>query len=275
MLRTRALAVLLAAPFSVACGDAHPAAAPHAVASAAAPLASGEVAEADGGSAQPVLPALGKPCTAENKWTCLGERTVGACIDNVWTQSKCRGPNGCRPQGRADADCDENVGEEGESCLVATDVTCSPDRKRMLRCTQHVWRLAETCSGDLGCAVTARKAICDNSVAAPGDACLEEEDYACSHDSKSALLCAGGRFTLASTCNGPKHCTIDRQTETAKVQCDDSLATVGEVCAVEHHYSCAQDRRSILVCKSRAFAQDDRCKAKEACAVRGELVGCF
>lgn len=233
------------------------------------------VVAADAGPSARALPARGKPCTTAISWTCLGASTVGACIDGVWTHSRCRGPAGCRPEERLDATCDESIAEEGETCLVASDVTCSPDRTRMLRCVEHAWRLGAPCSGELGCVPKATKVSCDNSISALGDPCLEEDDYACAADHRTALKCSGGRFGVISRCHGPKGCSIDRRTETTNVVCDDSLSTLGDPCEATGHYACTPDQRSILVCKSRTYALDSRCKSKEKCEVRGELVGCY
>jgi hypothetical protein len=60
-----------------------------------------------------------------------------------------------------------------------------------------------------------------------------------------------------------------------KVECDDSIANVGDPCEKEGHYSCAPDEHSIVKCSNKKFVQDDKCRSKEKCAVRGEQVGCY
>jgi len=273
-------AVTALAPLALAaaaCATTQAANDPSAVPPARAPLtapgdANNATAAVDAG---PPLPKLGQPCADEQPSTCIGERTAAACIDHVWTQMKCRGPSGCRFSGPEDAQCDQSIATESETCLLPDDVTCSPEKDRMLRCLGHAWRSAQSCGGELGCTQTTKSVKCDNSIATLGDACLEEDDYACTFDKKHALRCGGGRFAIVSGCAGPKGCSIDRPPEGAKVSCDDSVTPIGGPCEKDSHYACSLDSKTIVVCRSGVFVVDERCKGKQLCGVRAGNAGCY
>jgi hypothetical protein len=121
-----------------------------------------------------------------------------------------------------------------------------------------------------------KKVTCDNSIANAGDTCTETDDYACTQDGTSALVCKDGKFTVASICKGKNHCKVTGDKSTGfKVECDDQIANVVDPCEREGHYSCTPDEKSIVKCKDKKFVQDDKCKRNEKCAVRGDLVGCY
>jgi hypothetical protein len=124
-----------------------------------------------------------------------------------------------------------------------------------------------------------KKVTCDNSIANLGDTCREEEDYACSPDKKTALACRGGKFVQASLCKGPKGCRVTGEGNNKfKVECDDSVAGVGDPCEKEDHYSCTADEKAILRCKGKKFELlpvEERCKPKEKCVIRNGQVGCY
>jgi hypothetical protein len=135
----------------------------------------------------------------------------------------------------------------------------------------------QSCLGERGCSLDQKKVFCDDSLANAGDPCRENKEHACSVDKSSALMCNGKTYGVSSQCRGKNGCRLagDRQTG-LKVDCDNSLAVVGDPCAKENYYACAPDEKTILKCVGGKFATEDKCsKAREKCAVRGEMVGCY
>lgn len=220
-------------------------------------------------------PKPGESCKREAKEICLDEKTAVACHDGKWEEMSCRGPEGCS-KSSGDTACDQSVAEPNDVCNLADDFLCTADKKAMLACTKNRWTLAQRCLGDRGCTMEQRKVTCDNSLANAGDACREEEDYACSPDKKAALVCQKGVFVQVSPCKGPKGCGVTGTKEQGfKVECDDSVASAGDPCDKEEQYSCSSDERAILKCTSKRFEVEERCRSKERCQIKGGQVGCY
>lgn len=220
-------------------------------------------------------PKAGATCKAETKEACLSEKLALACHDGKWEEMPCLGTSGCTKNGN-ESTCDQSVAEEKDVCNLAGDLACAADKKSVLECTKNRWSFWQSCLGDRGCTLDNKKVACDNVVASEGDACHEEEDYACSVDKKSALVCRGGKFTVASSCRGKSACRIGPdKIGGSKVECDDSVALPGDTCDKEGHYTCSPDEKGILKCVAKKFVADDRCKKNEKCVVKGDLVGCY
>ncbi|MBS2012682.1 MAG: hypothetical protein JST00_07345 [Deltaproteobacteria bacterium] len=216
----------------------------------------------------------GGPCVTEGKEKCLSETDALACHDGAWDALTCRG--GCTKVAGEDQ-CTQTAVKEKEACNLRSDFTCHADGAAMMTCVDNKWTLAQRCEGDRKCKVDGKKVVCDNSLASAGDVCREENDYACAlPEKKSALVCRQGKLVLASLCRGPKGCRIGGDAERGfKVECDDSVAMEGDTCDKEGHFSCAMDGSRILACKGGKLVADDKCKRREKCSVRGEVVGCF
>lgn len=221
-------------------------------------------------------PAPGAECPIEAKEVCLGSAQALACHGGRWEPMTCRGSRGCTKRASEDS-CDQSVAEENDVCNLPGDLVCTADERAMLGCRNHRWTLDQRCLGDRKCVLAAMKVTCDNSLASVGDRCREEDDYACAlPDRTSALACRGGAFVVAAHCRGPKACRIvGDQATGVGVQCDDSIASLGEACDKAEHYSCSADGRQIVKCDGRRIVADDKCKGREKCAIRGGTVGCY
>ncbi len=220
-------------------------------------------------------PKAGGSCKIETKEVCIEDKKALACHDGKWEEVSCKGADGCS-KASGDAVCDQSVAEPGDVCNLSDDYVCTSDKKAMLQCIKNKWTVSQTCLGERACVMEKKRVTCDNSVANLGDACREEDDYACSSDKKSALVCRGGKFVQSTFCKGPKACKVTGGKEQGfKVECDDSIATVGDACEKEEHYSCASDERAILKCKNKKFEVEDKCRSKERCQIKGGTVGCF
>lgn len=220
-------------------------------------------------------PKAGGSCKIETKELCVEDKKALACHDGKWEEMSCKGPDGCSKASGEHA-CDQSVAEDKDVCNLVDDYVCTSDKKGMLQCTKNKWTLVQSCLGERSCVMEKKKVTCDNSVANPGDACREEEDYACTVDKKAALACRGGKFTQASLCKGPKGCRVTGSKEAGfKVECDDSVANQGDACEKEEHFSCSADERAILKCRSKKFEIEEKCKSKEKCQIKGGQVGCY
>ncbi len=219
-------------------------------------------------------PKAGGACKLEMKEICVDAKQSLVCHDGKWEEMTCRGPGGCGKAGN-DFTCDQTVAEEKDVCNLANDFVCSGDKKNMLECQKNHWTFSQACLGDRACTMEQKKVICDNSTANAGDACREEDDYACSVDKKVALVCRSGKFATASICKGKNACKILGEKGAFKVECDDTVANIGDACDKENHYACAPDEKQIVKCVNKKFVGDDKCKSREKCAVKGELVGCY
>jgi hypothetical protein len=221
-------------------------------------------------------PKAGGSCKIETKEVCVDDKKALACHDGKWEEMICKGTDGCSKNGTLEKPCDQGVAEDKDVCNLADDYVCTSDKKGMLQCTKNKWTLVQSCLGERACAIDKKKVTCDNSIANLGDTCREEDDYACTPDKKGALACRSGKFVQASLCKGPKGCRVTGGKDQGyKVECDDSIANVGDVCEKEDHWSCTADERTILKCHAKKFDVDDRCKPKEKCGIKGGLVGCW
>lgn len=221
-------------------------------------------------------PKPGSACKIETKEMCTDAKSALACHDGKWEEMPCRGALGCTKTGN-ESSCDQSVAEEKDVCNLVNDFVCSGDKKSMLECTKNHWTMSQSCLGDRACTMEAKKVTCDNSFANVGDGCREEDDYACGlPDKKNAIVCRSGKFVMASNCKGKNGCKVSGdKTAGFKVECDDSIANPGDACDKEGHYSCTPDERQIVRCVGKKYVADDKCKPKEKCAVKGELVGCY
>jgi hypothetical protein len=220
-------------------------------------------------------PKAGASCKIETKEVCGGDKDALVCHDGKWEEMLCRGPQGCSKTS-GDNVCDQSVAEDKDVCNLQNDFVCTADKKGMLECQKNRWTFVHSCLGERNCLMEQKKVVCDNSIANAGDACREEDDYACSPDKKNALVCRGGKFIVASNCKGKNACRVTGDKGAGyKVECDDSIATVGDTCDKEGHFACAPDEKSIVKCVNKKFVADDKCRPREKCAVKGELVGCY
>lgn len=223
-------------------------------------------------------PKVGASCKAEGKEVCATDKGALVCHDGTWVEMTCRGPAGCAKSGEGGV-CDQSVAEEKDTCAIEHDFVCTSDKQAMLECQKGAsglrWTLSQRCQGERGCVLDNKKVACDDSIANVGDACREEDDYACAADKKSALACKNKSFALASSCRGKNGCRLMGDKATGfKVDCDDTVAVAGDPCDKENNYACAPDEKTILKCVGKKFAVEDKCRAKEKCAIRSDMVSC-
>jgi hypothetical protein len=216
-------------------------------------------------------PSVGSSCD-KGEARCLDAKRVLVCQAGHFIESPCNGPGGCR------------LTEKGTSCDFSGNIAedpCSADDEGAARCSSkdgmlacHGGRFALVpCRGSRGCVNADGRALCDTSIAEPGDRCQSENLKACSGDGSQVLICKQNAMQRFYQCRGESGCT----STSGKLNCDTSVAKLGDACDKKLEglaFSCSLDQRSILVCKGGAFVLDETCKAGQKCRVIGTSTKC-
>jgi len=139
-----------------------------------------------------------------------------------------RGLNGCMSMMGSPGTCTNDGFLVGEPCHDEGNPSAASTRRP---CSVRGQALEETadCNGQHGCVNNVKGATCDQGSQEAGSACDadQEDSYSCSPDKKTELVCKGGKMVLASNCRGMHGC---RQ-KGDEIDCDSSLAEVGDPCA--------------------------------------------
>lgn len=88
-----------------------------------------------------------------------------------------------------------------------------------------------------------------------GAPCAAEGGYGCTPDRKALTVCRGGRTAIASTCRGKGGC-IDGNA----VDCDHSVAMVGDPCESPKEIACSTDSRALLRCTGGVYRESEPCR---------------
>src|SRR5690606_9117407 len=126
------------------------------------------------------------------------------------------------------------------------------------------------CQGPLGCAKLGEHANCDDSVAVEGDACISDEEYACTPDKKRALVCSGGKFQRYLECRGKAGCSLLGRT----VSCDTSVAEKDDPCKTQGAVACTADQKHMVVCRDGKFVLHRYCRGQFGCQTKGDTPTC-
>jgi len=153
----------------------------------------------------------------------------------------------------------------GANCRIPDQLVCV-EADRALVCDANAW-VEVPCRGQRGCARRGEADECDDTVAVEGDPCPRNPplDYACTSDRTKALVCKTGRFSMWRHCRGPDKCQI---VDGRNLQCDTTLGAPGDPCAQQGTYSCAVDRKAMLVCDGAKLSVASSCRGPGACAVQ-------
>jgi hypothetical protein len=141
----------------------------------------------------------------------------------------------------------------------------------MVVCRDGKYRFSE-CRGTQGCQNEAGRALCDTSIAEPGDTCSKEALKACSKDGKQVLSCQGGSMRRLYSCRGEDGCAARAGT----VNCDMSVAALSDGCdpKMDEKNACSDDGKAILVCRKGRFVVDEACKPGTGCSTEGGGISC-
>ena len=85
--------------------------------------------------------------------------------------------------------------------------------------------------------------------------CAAEGGYDCTPDRRALTVCRGGRTAIASTCRGARGCSVGNA-----VDCDHSVALVGDPCDGPKEIACAQDAKSLLRCVNGVYQVGEPCR---------------
>lgn len=158
-------------------------------------------------------PGPGDPCKPQ-EIRCLDPKTELACQKGKFIAAPCKGPMGCREEGKSLV-CDFTGNAEGDVCSTEEDgnARCiGADRRVTCRGGRYT---IDHCRGSDGCKSTGTLLRCDQTRAEPGDPCRGQTS-ACALDGKAALSCVDGRIRLAAACPGEGGCSFAGR----EVSCD-------------------------------------------------------
>ena len=126
-------------------------------------------------------------CNLVDDFVCSPDKkSMLQCTKNRWTVvQSCLGERSCVME-KKKVTCDNSIANAGDTCREEEDYACSSDKKAALACRKNVFVQASLCKGAKGCRVTGAKDVgfkveCDDSVAAPGDACEKDEHLSLIH----------------------------------------------------------------------------------------------
>lgn len=147
--------------------------------------------------------AAGDPCAKDGDAVCKDEQIISSCHGGIWSETPCRGPEGCKRMGIM-VKCDESVGMEGEKCTRNGGYACNGDASSQLLCENHKWRVVKVCRGPQRCTTQIPFVKCDTSVGRRGDVCEKEGTATCDADGKTIIECHDGHYATKRIC--PKKC---------------------------------------------------------------------
>jgi hypothetical protein len=165
----------------------------------------------------------------------------------------------------------------GEACRVNNRFACANASSALL--CQNGAYVAMACRGPGGCQGVGFDAKCDDDLAQEGDTCQAtlNENYSCSVDHRTELVCKNGKFVVDRTCKGPNECRVDG--EHREITCDDSIGDLGDTCRPapdDSNYACSTDKRIEIVCDAatRTFQLTNTCRGLKGCYIADQRVYC-
>ena len=212
-------------------------------------------------------PAAGSSCD-KGEARCLDAKRELVCQAGRFIESPCNGPGGCRSTEKGTS-CDFSGNKAGDPCSADDEgaATCG-NKDGMLACHGGLYVLLP-CRGSRGCVNAEGRALCDTSLAEPGDPCREENSKACSGDGSQVLICKQHTMQRFYLCRGEGGCASGP----GKLTCDTSVAKLGDACDKKleaQAFACTPDGAEILVCKGGAFVHEESCTAGQKC---GQVAG--
>jgi len=216
-------------------------------------------------------PDVGSSCD-KGEARCIDGKRQLVCQAGKFIESPCGGPGGCA-LGEKGTSCDFSKNKPGDACSTDDEgAALCAGTDQMIACRagkyQHV-----PCRGPKGCANEGGFALCDQAIAAVGDACKDENKKACAVEGKSVLLCRDHKMDLLLSCRGPRGCSAAG----GKLDCDMSIAKKGDPCdkTQEGSVSCNEEASSTLICKNQSFTFDEKCKPGTRCVAEGTSTQCL
>jgi hypothetical protein len=168
----------------------------------------------------------------------------------------------------------------GGKCVSNGKYQCS-DSTSALLCQAGVY-VALPCKGPKGCSGVGNNSSCDDDFGNEGETCtmgVGGDNLACSVEKNKELICTQGKWTIARTCKGPKHCAVKHIGITEELECDDSFGDVGDLCRVEagdNNYGCSVDKKTEVECDASTtkFIAYNGCRGTRGCWIEHDIVHC-
>lgn len=151
----------------------------------------------------------------------------------------------------------------GRNCKNPGRFVCQ-DEATALFCGAGVYQ-AIPCRGARGCTGGLVAPICDTRSATEGDACMppSNDDHACAADRARALVCRDGTWTAWRACKGARGCVAMAD----HVECDNTIADVGDPCAAADSFACTVDGGALLACRGDRMQTVRTCRGIGECRV--------
>jgi hypothetical protein len=145
---------------------------------------------------------------------CIDPHTELACQKAVFVPVPCKGPAGCKEDGKH-LTCDVTGNAEGDACSTDEEgsAVCIGSERRIT--CRGGKQTIDFCRGEKGCKSESGTVRCDQSKGEPGDPC-HGQTHACATDAKEVLACHDGKLARAAICPGEGGCSISE----GKVDCD-------------------------------------------------------
>jgi hypothetical protein len=156
----------------------------------------------------------------------------------------------------------------GGSCKAEGKEVCE-GKQAALACLDGKWEPLK-CKGAKGCVTAADGDTCDQTVTEEGDACSLENDNSCTSDKRSVVVCRGRKWTKSLTCAGPGGC----ERADKDVKCDNTVASLGDLCNIEKDLACSADKKATLVCRGGKFEVGTPCKGPKLCVAQSGKINC-
>jgi hypothetical protein len=155
------------------------------------------------------------------------------CVGGVFQiSSRCPGLHRCEPQDDGPR-CNGALFDAGMPCDGYGE-RCASDGRTALYCTdgrRGHWAKLATCRGPGGCALTneAGRVRCDQTIASPGDACVEQNGgYACNPEGNLLLSCDASSRTMQEVVPRRDTCQRDERQMVRQRGCPHECRVTGK-----------------------------------------------
>jgi hypothetical protein len=106
--------------------------------------------------------------------------------------------------------------------------------------------------------------MCDDRAAVEGEACMSPNGArSCTADGAHGLVCSGGHWSAWRACKGPRGCVAASD----HVECDSTLADVGDPCVSPDSFACSRVGAALLACVGEHMEVARRCRGVRECRV--------
>lgn len=89
---------------------------------------------------------MADPCEDDGDLACSvdGKSLLRCAKDKYVLENTCKGPKSCKVEGTK-VHCDDDMADVGDPCATEGDLACSMDKKQLLSCHDHKFKVDQTC----------------------------------------------------------------------------------------------------------------------------------